>query len=286
MEALCNYLWRLTGALYRTCETCMTGRYVTSEEFWNSFADEFVRRVLRDRDLWKFTEWQLSRIFTRKGDTVLDLGCGFGRLSIPLAERGCIVYAVDQCRKLLKYLEDEAEKRKLKDRIIVIEGKWEKLEPGKDIPRKVKTTVASHSLEVDDLVHALRLIIDVTERNAHIFDDYRRTMTIEYEDIMRSIFRDLVDLYPSTVPVIFLTLTSLGVLPNVETYMRRYRVKVRDIEEIIERRLSKFLPTHVEEVRKIIIERLERCIIERHEDGVVVLLNRPIAHVWWFNRGQ
>ncbi|NPB00370.1 MAG: class I SAM-dependent methyltransferase [Crenarchaeota archaeon] len=284
MESLCNYLWRLSGALYRTCETCMTGRYITSEEFWNNFAEEFIRRVMRDRDIWKFTEWQLSRIFVKKGDTVLDLGCGFGRLTIPLAERGCIVYAVDQCRKLLRYLEEEAEKKKLNDRIIIIEGKWEKLEPGKDIPRKVKTVIASHSIEVEDLVQALKLIIEVTERNAHIFDDYRRTMTIEYEDIMRTIFRDVIDLYPSAVAVIYLTLVQLGVYPNVETYVRRYRVKVRDIDEVIERRLGKFLPAHIEDVRKIIIERLEKCIIEREQDGIILLLNRPIGHIWWFNR--
>ncbi len=284
MERLCNYLWKLSGALCRTCETCMTGRYITSEEFWNNFAEEFVKRLLRDRDIWKFTEWQLSRIFTRKGDTVLDAGCGFGRLTIPLAERGCIVYAVDQCRKLLKYLEEEAEKRGLSDRIIIIEGKWEKLEPGKDIPRKVKTTIASHSIEVEDLTSALRLLIDVTERNVHIFDDYKRTMTTEYEEIMRLIFKDLVDLYPSSAAVIYFTLTCLGVYPNVETYVRKYRVKVRSVEEIIERRLSRILPTHVEEVRKMVIERLERCVIERDREGVTVLLNRPIAHIWWFNR--
>ncbi len=268
--------------MYTICETCRLGKYISSEEFWNSFAEEFIRRATTDKHIQEYTNWQLSRIDAKKGDTVIDLGCGFGRLTIPLAKRGCKVYAVDQCKKFIEYLYERVREKKLENNVIIIEGKWEKLEPGKDIPEKIDVVVASHSIEVKELIPALKLIISITGRSFHIFEDMVRFLTLEYEEIMKRIFtEEIVNMYPQPATVIFLALTSLGIYPNVEIYYRINRVKVRDIDEIIRGRLSKILPVEKENIRKIIHDVLSRRIIEKNTDSIVIELTRPIAHIWY-----
>ena len=267
--------------MYRICETTRLGKYITSEEFWTNFADEFIRRVTQDIHIRQYTEWQLSKIDAESGDTVIDLGCGFGRLTIPLAKRGCKVYAVDQCKKFLEYLQEYAKREGVHKNIVVIEGKWEKLEPGKDIPKKIDVVVVSHSLEVESIVNALKLIIDIAKKSIHIFEDMTRFLTLEYEEIVRKIYTDkIVDTYPQPATVVYLTLTCLGLYPNVEIYYRISRVKVKHIDEVIERRLSRILPVEKSEVREKIIEVLSNRIVEKDNDGVVIEFRRPIAHIW------
>ncbi|MCD6115288.1 class I SAM-dependent methyltransferase [bacterium] len=50
----------------------------------------------------------------QKGSKVLDLGCGFGRHSIELAEKGMKVVGVDISRSLLKIAKERAKKRRCK----------------------------------------------------------------------------------------------------------------------------------------------------------------------------
>ena len=49
--------------------------------------------------------WQLLSL--HDGSRVLDAPCGYGRLSQPLAERGCLVVGVDQSETLLQYAESQ-----------------------------------------------------------------------------------------------------------------------------------------------------------------------------------
>jgi SAM-dependent methyltransferase len=49
--------------------------------------------------------WQLLGL--HEGSRVLDAPCGFGRLSRPLAERGAIVFGVDQSETLLQHAENQ-----------------------------------------------------------------------------------------------------------------------------------------------------------------------------------
>src|SRR3954465_13143502 len=50
---------------------------------------------------------------SRKGDTVLDLGCGTGRVALHLARRGRVVTGVDREPELLATLRWRAEQRDL-----------------------------------------------------------------------------------------------------------------------------------------------------------------------------
>lgn len=61
------------------------------------------------------TESELSYLtgLMRKGSMILDLACGYGRFSIPLAERGYRVYGVDITPAFIDVAQKEAGKRSL-----------------------------------------------------------------------------------------------------------------------------------------------------------------------------
>ncbi|HYS32989.1 MAG TPA: class I SAM-dependent methyltransferase, partial [Streptosporangiaceae bacterium] len=67
----------------------------------------------RPTGLEKVTAAVLAAAHVRPGDLVIDLGCGAGLVSLPLAERGARVLAVDASQILLARLERAARDRSL-----------------------------------------------------------------------------------------------------------------------------------------------------------------------------
>lgn len=78
-------------------------------DWWQSFFDDDYRQMWSDT----FTEaqtksqaevlWKLLDL--HEGNRVLDAACGYGRLSVPVAELGAHVVGVDQSAELLAYAE-------------------------------------------------------------------------------------------------------------------------------------------------------------------------------------
>ncbi|HXP18250.1 MAG TPA: class I SAM-dependent methyltransferase [Streptosporangiaceae bacterium] len=59
----------------------------------------------------KVTAAVLAAVTVRPGDQVVDLGCGTGQLSLPLAERGARVLAVDVSPPMVQRLKERARER-------------------------------------------------------------------------------------------------------------------------------------------------------------------------------
>lgn len=73
---------------------------------------------------WESGRYQASQVaqWAKKGSTVLDFGCGNGRLSIPLAQAGYTVIAVDSSAAMLQRLKTYADKHKVKIRTVLSDG--------------------------------------------------------------------------------------------------------------------------------------------------------------------
>jgi ubiquinone/menaquinone biosynthesis C-methylase UbiE len=61
----------------------------------------------------KVTAAVLASVSVRPGDQVVDLGCGTGQVSLPLAERGARVLAVDISAQMIARLQEKAHDRSL-----------------------------------------------------------------------------------------------------------------------------------------------------------------------------
>lgn len=82
-----------------------TREHVSEQAYWESGKPqaELIHELLPD------------------GGTVLDFGCGDGRIAIPLAKLGCVVYAVDASQEMLVRLQQQTGWREI-DRIVLSDG--------------------------------------------------------------------------------------------------------------------------------------------------------------------
>ena len=83
----------------------------TPKEFYTEMGADWLSRM-KDNAI---TESELSYLtkILKNGSTILDLACGYGRLSIPIAEHGYTVYGVDITPVFIEKATQEAKKRNL-----------------------------------------------------------------------------------------------------------------------------------------------------------------------------
>ena len=81
-----------------------------ASDWWRSFFDEDYIRIwsgmMPETEIQAQCEGLWSLLQLRGGSRVLDAGCGYGRLALPLAERGANVVGVDQSSALLSHAEN------------------------------------------------------------------------------------------------------------------------------------------------------------------------------------
>ena len=83
----------------------------TPKEFYTEMGADWLS-MMKDNAI---TESELSYLtkILKNGSTILDLACGYGRLSIPIAEHGYTVYGVDITPVFIEKATQEAKKRNL-----------------------------------------------------------------------------------------------------------------------------------------------------------------------------
>lgn len=80
----------------------------------------------------KFTLDQLDCIPIEKGDTVLDVCCGPGRIAVPAAKRARSVTGIDSSRKMLEYCRIHAQQEGIANLEIKYMD-WNEAEPGRNL---------------------------------------------------------------------------------------------------------------------------------------------------------
>lgn len=88
-------------------------------------------------DRWKneaeFTKLQADALDLSADDTVLDVGCGTGPLTVYIAPRVKKVIAFDFGKAMLKKLMDNCREKGISN-VECLQGNWYEMEPGRDIP--------------------------------------------------------------------------------------------------------------------------------------------------------
>jgi len=117
---------------------------------WDKRAKEFNRSTREKSDR---TEEQVASFRLDPDWSVLDVGAGTGRLSVPIAKMVRHVTAVDQSRGMLDCLQENIAKEGLAN-VTCLQKRWEQVQLGVDIePHDV--VIASHSLGMFDLQEAV-----------------------------------------------------------------------------------------------------------------------------------
>ncbi len=112
--------------------------------FWNEKAPSFARKPKRS----DYIHQLIERMRLEAGDSVLDMGCGPGTLSIPLAKRGHDVISIDFSDKMVDLLKEAARAEGVAEKIDPYIRSWQQDWDGIPV---TDIAVSSRSLLTKDL---------------------------------------------------------------------------------------------------------------------------------------
>ena len=240
---------------------------------WDKAAPGFYKRTRKE-------DYQIAlfdKLILDESDTVLDVGCGEGSVTIPIAKRVKKVIGVDSSPKMLEYLEKRANDNDI-DNIETI------LKPIEDITYDeigdVDVVVCSRSLNgiipIDEVLTELNKIANkyvfITifgPENKKIEKDFDRELGIKTED------------FPN-YNYFFNILFNLGIYANVERFdLNNYR-EYNNIEEAMDN--GKFrLDMYSDEEKELLKDYLERILTYDNETGKYYNVKDKAdwIMIWW-----
>lgn len=220
-----------------------------SPQYWDKRAPSFADHAGKTG----YSNAFLKIMKPKRSWTVLDMACGGGTLSIPLADKVREITAVDFSDAMLAILKDEARTRKLKN-IRTINAAWadDWAEKGIGI---YDVAIASRALAMDDIQDALFKLIRSARKRVYVSmvsGEGPRDRKI-LEAVGRS-FNPHVDyiyaynlLYQMGIHanIDFITNQNIKIFENHESALNSFRWMIESMTEQEEELLNKFLKEHL-----------------------------------------
>lgn len=217
---------------------------------WDKAAEGFYRRTKKD----DYNDALFSKLILDENDTVLDVGCGEGSITIPIAKRVKKVVGVDSSPKMLEFLKKRADDNEISNIEPI-------LMPIEDISYKeigdVDVVICSRSLngiipidkvltELNRIANKYVFITIFGPENKKIEKDFDRELNIKTED-----FPD----YNYFFNILF----NMGIYANIERFdLNNYR-EYDSIEDAMDN--GKFrLDLYSSEEKKLLKEYLKRIL--------------------------
>ncbi|MHA1683858.1 MAG: class I SAM-dependent methyltransferase [Promethearchaeota archaeon] len=195
-------------------------------DFWNERAGWF-NRVTRG-DLVE-SKLLFDKFAIGRDVTVIDIGAGTGRFTIPLAKNVKSVTAIEPSPGMKKYLMENIESEHLSN-VTVIEKKWEDIKLHVDLePHDV--VIAPYSLAVEDMGRALAKIHEATLKHACVFTWIQRTFW-DYDMLWPLVKGESFEPAPDYIYIVNI-LHDMGIYADVQLFFREKEKIFKDMEEIL-----------------------------------------------------
>jgi SAM-dependent methyltransferase len=253
------------------------------KEHWDKRAQSFsqsINRVVENQnqlDKDDYISRMLARIEVKPGWSVLDIGCGPGTLSVPLAKKAGRVTALDISSEMLKYLRSNAVKNGLNN-IRYLNAPWEEALDNQQVGVH-DVVVASRSLMPSDIKGTLQKIIAVTGKFAYL------TFPVVHLPFDWEVYRAIGRGNKKHAPYIYIynQLYQLGIQANVEILYSRVKMQFHSIEDAIREVEWRTDPFTFEERTKF-IEFLNSKYAEQKDSPVFTHEGySKWALIWWRN---
>ncbi|MGE4295508.1 MAG: class I SAM-dependent methyltransferase [Campylobacterales bacterium] len=246
--------------LYRNQKSVSAFRSKKSDE-WDEKATDFNARVHQSAYIHDF----IKRMNLEGCESLLDVGCGPGTLTLPLATALDKVHAMDFSAKMLECLRDNAQNCKLSN-IQTYHLAWEN--DWSALP-EVDVAIASRSIEVADLKTALEKLSQKARKRAYI--TYKTGGGFVDERLLEALGRPVATrpdyLYPIAI------LWQMGYFPKVD-YIDIEGGSVRYDDK------ERFLKTLAWSLGELQPQEIERA--EHFYDEVIMRGWRPKPFRWAF----
>jgi SAM-dependent methyltransferase len=228
-------------------------------------------------DMTDLTQKQLNRLLYLSGCTVLEVGAGTGRLTIPIAKRAKQVTALEPSENMLVQLKEAAQKEKLKN-IVCINETLENLDTSKVAPHDL--VIASFSLVMTDLEKALRKIDALAVEGVYLFLSASRWMD---EEMHRAIYGVDAPLgYLSDFICIYNILHDAGILANVDLWDFQVMHSYDSLDKAADSFEEKYNIPHAK--RPLLSQYLSKTLVADEKGKLWWKCKRKAAMVWWIKK--
>jgi len=246
---------------------------------WDARAKEFNKRVMKNRER---TNSQVAMLGLTSDETVLDVGAGTGRLSLPMARVAKSVTALDQSTGMLSCLQENMASEGIKN-IQCIQKSWQEVAEGELEQHDV--VLSSNSLGVYDLKAALTKMNSLAKRAVYIFtfadgkrdDGFRHFMRKGKDGQDRGHGRHgRGEISPAGYLMIYNLLADMGILADIKVLQWNSKESYKSLDEAVaDWKEMHELPDEKEpELREFLSERLEKegdgLILNRHHKQVLI----------------
>ena len=247
-------------------------------EHWDKRAEEFNRST-KERS--ERTDRQVASLRLDPDYTVLDVGAGTGRLSVPIAKIVKQVTAVDQSGGMLSYLEENMAEEGLSN-YKAIQKRWEDVELGVDIePHDM--VIASNSLGMFDLQEALAKMDAAAKKRVYLFISAGRRF---FDDQEEEFWERVYDRPPrrhggfrSDYMLLYNILHDMGIYANVEIKDSEHVQHYGSLDEAVEQwKARREIP---EENEPLLREYLSKNLERENGDGLTFRRRTKSAMIWW-----
>lgn len=209
-------------------------------EYWNARARTYTNKD----NPHSYTAQFIQMAQVHPGDTIFDMGCGTGNLTIPLAEAGHEVLAADFSTGMLAKLEEAVAEKGLQGKVRTMQLSWDDdWEAAGLHANQFDVCFASRSIATDDLLGALTKLNSVAKRRACITLPYGISPRSD-DRMLKDIGFDVQPSYDSAYAVALLS--AMGQLPclsyipttrndafeSMDAAMERYWPMAREYDQL------------------------------------------------------
>jgi len=210
-------------------------------------------------------------------DTVLDMGAGTGRYTVPLSKNAAHVTALEPSKGMLAYLEENMNNAG-QTNYSVVNKTLEEVTVGTDIQMH-DVVFASNSLGFDDLRAGLEKLNALARRTVHILWFAGPTRHIPEPGVMKILGAEMADMSPPDYLTIVHVLHSMGIYPNVSVEKRTNEQRYDSLDEAADFWTKK--GNYSEEIQDRVREYMREALIP-DDDGRfhTETANYPVR-IWW-----
>jgi len=239
---------------------------------WDKIAPQFDQWMKKD----DYPQELLSKIQVESGDTVLDIGCGNGVITIPLAQKASSVTAMDISMNMIELLQDNAANYNLSNIKFINKG-IEDVKAGEIGYHDV--VVASRSLNgIADIKPELEKINKIAQKYVYITlwgVDNRKFESKMAELLGRESYN-----HPNYT-IVHNLLHEIGIQANVEFLKSNTRNYYSNIDEALDR--IKWRIGDLNEEEESLIKEHLKTTLTKNPDGSLSYSrnNSKWVLIWW-----
>lgn len=251
---------------------------------WDDISSFYNKMALMEID---YTYCQIDCLEITDSDTVIDMGCGPGRISSIVAERAMAVTSVDSSKKMLEYCRTNVANRKLSNVTTVLLD-WYDVVPGDNL-KKHDIVIASRTPAMNDIEKlsslANKYVAIVIWANAPSIPEIIGTLfkgTIPDEELYppKSVHPQMMHDRSNGYNTIFNNVYDLGYEPNIKILTDGFIKEFINRDEAYDFLLS--LKPELSNDKKIIAKRNFDNYLTNMENGNVEFkFETRSCVIWW-----